>query len=86
MWKKILAVLCIPIALLLGVSTLHTTLTALASPERTGGKAEQAGYVTGLLLGFALMALLTFFFARWIVRTLWPRKEAPPEVHWPEEP
>jgi hypothetical protein len=71
MWRKVLAVLCVPVVLLLATSipyALHSTGAQLRPEAGTG---YMAAYLFGMTLGLAVTVLVVFFLSRWIMRTFW---------------
>ena len=75
MWKKMLAVLSLPVALLVTYAAVVTlfNLTTPPADAPTGYRVgHMAGYVVAVLFTFGVL----FFWWRWIIRTLWQRRKA----------
>ncbi len=75
MWKRILAILCIPVVLLLFMSIPYSFRTTLAQLGSHESQAFRGGYYFGMVIGFTITALAIFFLGRWILRTLRPPKK-----------
>ncbi len=74
MWKKALAILCIPVVLLLALSIPSTFVSTLGQLHDGAPAAFRGGYLFGMALGFLLTAAAIFFLSRWIIRTLGAKK------------
>jgi len=73
MWKKLLAVVCIPVVLILALSVPYAVRsTAAKMPQEPSG--YRTGYIIGSMIGMAITLLVIFFLGRWILRTLNDRK------------
>lgn len=80
MWKKVLALLSIPVLLFFLFWMLRTIWAlVVAGPE---GMDAWAIYVIVVTI-IVLFAWLLFFWGRWIWRVLFRRKPSK-ELHWPE--
>jgi len=69
MWKKVLAWISIPIALLLSVSLLRM-LFAMLGEEPKGAAGHRFGYIMGQCLAAFAVGTMLFLWWRWIVRVL----------------
>ena len=74
MWKKVLAVLSLPLALLLTYAAV-VTLFNFPGPKSDAPAGYRMGHMAGSVLAVLFTFGVLFFCWRWIVRTLWrPRK------------
>lgn len=75
MWKKVLAVISIPVALLLTYAAVVPLFNFPGPPSDA-----PAGYRVAHMAGSVLAVLFTFgvlfFWWRWIIRTLWRRRKS----------
>lgn len=74
MWKRVLAVLCIPVVLLLFMSIPYSFRSTLGHLNSGESQAFRGGYYVGMIIGFIITASAIFFLGRWIMRTLRTRK------------
>jgi hypothetical protein len=70
MWKKAVAILCLPICALLTYSTIRATVTAFLGMKPEGTMGYRIGYMIGLGVCIVAFGLLTFFLLQWSVRVL----------------
>lgn len=69
MWKKALAVLCVPVVLWLAISVPVTMASVMEQPP-VGSAGFRGGYWAGTVAGLLITVAVLFFLSRWIVRTL----------------
>ena len=75
-WKKVLAILSIPMWLLFTVAMLQTTIQML-DKEPGGTAGYRFGYVIGQCVAAFVMGGELFFWGRWILRVLKRRGASP---------
>ncbi len=69
MWRKVLAGVCVPLAAMFTASTLYGTLLLFVEPKE-GPKSYVITYLVVSLGVHAVVAVVLFFWWRWIIRTL----------------
>ncbi len=69
MWKRVLAVICIPVALLFTVSAVQVTVTSV-DWSTDGTLAYRLSFYAGLIIVPLISGVVLFFWWRWIIRTL----------------
>lgn len=80
MWKKVLAVICIPVALLFTVSAVQVAVSS-ADWSTDGTLAYRLSFYAGLIIAQLIAGVVLFFWWRWIIRTLRrPRGSAPHQL------
>lgn len=70
MWRKVLAVLCVPVVLLFlasGIPYAVNSTIAQLRPEAVAG--SKVAYLFGMTLGLAVTVLVVFFLSRLLIRT-----------------
>jgi hypothetical protein len=77
MWKKVLAWISIPIALLLSVSLLRM-LFAMLGEEPKGAAGHRFGCILGQGVAAFAVGTVLFLWWRWLLRTLKPPPDAMP--------
>jgi hypothetical protein len=79
MWKRILAIIAIPVATLLSVSMVEATWISLpAAPEGAG--LYRVMFFVGMGTGALVTAVLLFLWWRWIWQTLRQPRTPPPSI------
>ena len=79
MWKRILAIIAIPVATLLSVSMVEATWIGFDAAQ-LGAVLYRVMFFVGMSMGALVTALLLFLWWRWIWRTLRQPQTPPPSL------